>query len=376
MSVEFLPAIFGLSYALSFLSYGSLRSAYIKRIQDTEKKFSSSSSPSSLSLDLLVADDGKKYDVAIVHLRYPDPRDSGSFVTVLENDDVISKAVTEVRKQLIIQISTVQKKEDDKTSSSMKSDVGRYISETYSRIWDEVIQKGAFSLSCTVFGDMAGCNFAGPIEMGSTHTEVQAIYSPDVVFSRELIRKINAMRSTKKLKPVLHEKYGQYADSHLDDDVNYFFLDSVGIEIPFFKKIAIGGTFDRLHNGHKKLLTFAIALCTEELTIGISGDALLKNKKGADQIRSQESRMEDVRNFILLMKPTMKLNMVPISDPFGPTIVDANLEAIIVSSETIIGAKKINDIRRERYLKPLSIIVSRRGECATLSSTYLRNLEI
>lgn len=30
----------------------------------------------------------------------------------------------------------------------------------------------------------------------------------------------------------------------------------------------MGGTFDRLHNGHKKLLSLAACVCQERLTIG------------------------------------------------------------------------------------------------------------
>ena len=33
-------------------------------------------------------------------------------------------------------------------------------------------------------------------------------------------------------------------------------------------QVALGGTFDRLHNGHKKLLSLAASICKKQITIG------------------------------------------------------------------------------------------------------------
>ena len=38
-----------------------------------------------------------------------------------------------------------------------------------------------------------------------------------------------------------------------------------------YKRIAVGGTFDRLHEGHKALLRKSADVTTERLTIGITG---------------------------------------------------------------------------------------------------------
>ena len=51
-----------------------------------------------------------------------------------------------------------------------------------------------------------------------------------------------------------------------------------------------------------------------------------------------------------------------IIDPFGPTITEPKIDAIVVSSETIFGAFKINKIRIEKNMRPLSILVSDRND--------------
>lgn len=43
-------------------------------------------------------------------------------------------------------------------------------------------------------------------------------------------------------------------------------------ETKLFKRVAVGGTFDRLHDGHKMLLKAAADHCTNTLIIGITGN--------------------------------------------------------------------------------------------------------
>ena len=48
---------------------------------------------------------------------------------------------------------------------------------------------------------------------------------------------------------------------------------------------------------------------------------------------------------------------MPLDDPFGPTIDSDDLEGIVVSEETEVGAEAINKLRVERGKKPLLIFV-------------------
>eukprot|EP00002_Diphylleia_rotans_P017618 TRINITY_DN3418_c0_g1_i2.p1 TRINITY_DN3418_c0_g1~~TRINITY_DN3418_c0_g1_i2.p1 ORF type:complete len:260 (+),score=45.13 TRINITY_DN3418_c0_g1_i2:59-838(+) len=98
-----------------------------------------------------------------------------------------------------------------------------------------------------------------------------------------------------------------------------------------YKNVALGGTFDHLHSGHKLLLTAAAAVCSARLVIGISDDGLLKAKKYSEFLEPWGHRSASVSQFLGTIKPGLELELVPINDPFGPTIVDPSLEALVVS---------------------------------------------
>ncbi|KKY18014.1 putative pantetheine-phosphate adenylyltransferase [Phaeomoniella chlamydospora] len=155
------------------------------------------------------------------------------------------------------------------------------------------------------------------------------------------------------------------------------------------RSVAVGGTFDHLHIGHK-LLLFGAALATttkgeRQITIGITGDELLKNKKFAEVIESWDTRQQRVAEFIeslLIFSPSgavpriergsepvangmfvkhyfpsgLTIDYVQISDPFGPTITDEEITALVISAETRAGGAAVNQKREEKGWKPLEIL--------------------
>jgi len=101
----------------------------------------------------------------------------------------------------------------------------------------------------------------------------------------------------------------------------------------------------------------------------------LKAKAKADQISRFEERSKAVKDFMQLVKPSLLLDMVELQDPYGPTITDPNVDALMVSSETTAGAFKINDIRKSKGMTALALLVSRRADAATLSSSFIRDYD-
>ncbi|GJJ12568.1 hypothetical protein Clacol_006811 [Clathrus columnatus] len=108
--------------------------------------------------------------------------------------------------------------------------------------------------------------------------------------------------------------------------------------------VALGGTFDHLHSGHKILLSMA---------------AWIAEKK--DLIESLDERMNAVLNFLTLFKPGVEYNLVPIVDVYGPTATDPDIQALVVSKETLSGASSNLDVDNMELLRK-----------AKLSSTYVR----
>jgi phosphopantetheine adenylyltransferase len=173
--------------------------------------------------------------------------------------------------------------------------------------------------------------------------------------------------------------------------------------------VAVGGTFDHLHIGHKLLLTmFAFVLGRRQaseqtpsiLTVGITGDALLKNKKFADHLESWKRRQESTHEFLSsiiyfgpfddarvrmqeLNEPGpnghavhvsypfgLTIKYVEIWDPFGPTITDKDITALALSLETRGGGAAVNEKRREQGWDPLEVF-----EVAVLDASEEQSLD-
>jgi len=159
--------------------------------------------------------------------------------------------------------------------------------------------------------------------------------------------------------------------------------------------VILGGTFDHFHIGHKLLLT-ATALVLQPagtgyagqertITVGVTGDDMLKNKKYAQFLESWEERCRSTgafltsimdfgppgmsgshveqiykpgpngRAMVMKIRPGITLRLVQILDPYGPTITEEDLSALVVSKETRSGGAAVNQERAKRGWKQLEV---------------------
>ncbi|XP_026273775.1 bifunctional coenzyme A synthase [Frankliniella occidentalis] len=122
-----------------------------------------------------------------------------------------------------------------------------------------------------------------------------------------------------------------------------------------YDNVVLGGTFDRLHTGHKILLSEAVLRCRRKMTVGVTDASMLKSKYLSELIEPCEDRMSHVLEFLQDVDPNIEYDVVPISDPFGPTKDDPTFELIVVSEETLKGGLKINEVRAQKSLNPLAV---------------------
>lgn len=150
--------------------------------------------------------------------------------------------------------------------------------------------------------------------------------------------------------------------------------------VDLHEQIASGGTFDHMHAGHFLLLTLQAMIykkhSSSRFIVGITGNELLKNKKHGDLIASFNNRSSKVKEILDELRPNMKLDLVELHDPWGPTIIDKDITAIVVSEETFPGSIKINEIRKSKEMNPLQVYVvpciRAEGEKDKMSSSTIR----
>ena len=121
-----------------------------------------------------------------------------------------------------------------------------------------------------------------------------------------------------------------------------------------FKKIAVGGTFDYLHDGHVAILSKAFE-SGELVVIGIVSDEM-GQEKDLTGIEPMAVRRKKLLEFLKSRGWSDRAEIYSISDPLGPAALDGELEAIVVSEESRPGAELINEARGGRGLDPLEIV--------------------
>lgn len=145
-----------------------------------------------------------------------------------------------------------------------------------------------------------------------------------------------------------------------------------------YKKLAIGGTFDRFHKGHESFIYNAF-LISEKVLIGITSDTYLLKNKEKGLLEKFEIRKKSVTSFLKKKNLFEKAEIIAINNKYGPTLKDKNIDAIFVSSKNVKVVEKINLKRELNKLKKLKIVLASivlAEDNQKISSIRIRNGEI
>lgn len=140
-----------------------------------------------------------------------------------------------------------------------------------------------------------------------------------------------------------------------------------------YKTLVVGGTFDRLHEGHKALLRFAFSLA-EKVLITITSDSYTKTHKPSAALFVERKKM--VQEFLEKESLLSRATIIPIDTVFGiATDKHVAMDAILVTPDSLGGANQVNEKRKEAHLPELAIemmplVISETG--IALSSTHIR----
>jgi phosphopantetheine adenylyltransferase len=159
-----------------------------------------------------------------------------------------------------------------------------------------------------------------------------------------------------------------------------------------FDNVCVGGTFDHAHAGHRLLLACAVAVARKRLDVGVTGEALLANKKYKEYLQPYAEREQFCKDFIKASAPVgLMVNFGPLDENWPIAATREDVDALVVSEETVEGGEKINEERKKRGFPELELVVvdvllgrkktnggeggEESGAGGKLSSTRLRELE-
>ncbi len=146
------------------------------------------------------------------------------------------------------------------------------------------------------------------------------------------------------------------------------------------KIVAVGGTFDELHKGHRALLIKAFEI-GDKVLVGLCSDKFAEKLKGEKNhvIACYEKRLAELKEFLERHGFLERAEIVPLDDVYGVTLSHGSLDALVVSRETEYMAQEINKKRKKKSLKPLRIKVIEMvpaENCTPISTTRIRRGEI
>ncbi len=122
-------------------------------------------------------------------------------------------------------------------------------------------------------------------------------------------------------------------------------------------QVALGGTFDPIHDGHRALFERAFGI--GDVTVGLTSDELAPRTRREERyVRRFEERRESLSRELsrFAERYDRSYEVHELSEPTG-IATEPRFDALVVSPETKAGGRHINEIRRENGDEPLTLVV-------------------
>ncbi|MFB6221640.1 MAG: phosphopantetheine adenylyltransferase [Halolamina sp.] len=122
-------------------------------------------------------------------------------------------------------------------------------------------------------------------------------------------------------------------------------------------QVALGGTFDPVHDGHHALFRRAFEL--GDVTVGLTSDDLAPETRHIERyVRPYNEREAELEAELapLADEYDREFEIRELDEPTG-IATEPQFDALIVSPETREGGERINEIREDRGYEPLQIEV-------------------
>lgn len=118
------------------------------------------------------------------------------------------------------------------------------------------------------------CGLKGMINSQiATKTPVDVVFYDDHIKTEQLDHVVSSLSNK---SPNCKTVFVQSNTNCSSDNEDYALYDKM--EVGLYENVVLGGTFDRLHKGHKILLSTAALKCTKILTVGVTDISMLKCK--------------------------------------------------------------------------------------------------